>query len=162
MPLGAFSPLPVAVGSSDCDDVQAAGFLPCADGFLAGDYGTRIVASSEIVVDYGTRIDTARDTREKLQDVSRKSEKPKEPTAQESGEDESNASRRTANNISLCNKSQPFSPFKRNCTRIISHPAPAEYNREKKTRPRAAAGKRQKTRPRVRLSRNHGGDERSQ
>ena len=30
LPLGALSPLPVAVGSFDCDDVQAAGFLPRA------------------------------------------------------------------------------------------------------------------------------------
>ena len=49
------------------------------------------------------------------------SEKPKEPTAIESGEDCPNASRRSASNISLCNKSHKLSPFKRNCTRIISH-----------------------------------------
>jgi len=53
LPLGAFSPLPVAVGSSDCYDVQAAGFLVVAASALIVDYGAGIVAASAII---GTKL----------------------------------------------------------------------------------------------------------
>ena len=52
LPLGAFSPLPVAVGSSDCYDVQAAGFLVI-------DFGEIVIDFGEIVVDFGAGIDAA-------------------------------------------------------------------------------------------------------
>ena len=92
---------------------------------IRGDFSTRIVAASVIVLSSCC-----------------KSEQSKEPTAQGSGEDCPNASRRTASNISLCNKSHKLSPLKRNCTRIIFHRARTEYDTRRKTKPRAAAVRR--------------------
>ena len=59
LPLGAFSPLPVAVGSSNCYDVQPAGAIVVAAGAIVVAAGAIVVAAGFLVVDYGVGIDAA-------------------------------------------------------------------------------------------------------